>query len=381
MSENRAYFDNNATTPIHPDALQVMYNVANNVHGNPSSSYAIGKDSRNVVENCRQVIAEKLHCFPSQIIFNSGASEGNNTVLKSILENNYSSRKEIVTSPVEHSSVRETMTFLRDHHGVRWRTCDVDKYGFFTFEDVSKATTRKTGIISLIYGNNELGTLMRDDDLRKIVQMCRSNRIHLHLDLTQCVGKIPINLTELGCDSAVISGHKFYAPKGIGALYIRDPSLSPVVPLVHGGVQEGGLRAGTENVVHVAAMATALEATLSTMDKDIARMKMLRDNCYNILKNNLGDRLRLFTHPEHNLPNTLSISIDGIDSRALLPVLDNHGYQLNVGSACSKGKRSATLMAIGATESQEKGALRISLGTGNTSHEVVGLCTILLSEI
>jgi len=369
----RVYLDNNATTAMHPEVREAIVEALH-LYGNPSSHHAFGREAREPIEQARSSVAEMLGAAPDNIIFTSGGSESNNLVLKEVACRNKAcdcgaglakKGRHIITTQVEHPSVLETCRCLSIGN-VDVTFLPVDKYGRVSVEDVEKAIRDDTALISIMYANNEVGTIQ---PIREIGEIAKKRGIRFHTDAVQVAGKLPVNVDELGVHYLSLSGHKLNGPKGVGALYIRPGS--EVCPLIYGGHQERGRRAGTENTLGIIGLGKAAEVAMEAMTKNIAHMSSLRDK----LEKGLTERIphtRVNGHPEYRLPNTTNISFQYVEGEAILYRLDAEGIAVSTGSACSSGSLdpSHVLMAMNVPIEMAHGSIRFSLGHETTAQEI-----------
>jgi cysteine desulfurase len=367
------YFDNNATTQIAPEVFEVMKPFLTEFYGNPSSAYNFGRDTRRAVENSREQIANLLGANDFQeIVFTSGGTESDNWAICGTLTAN-PDRKHIVTTRVEHEAVRKLCEKLvNDGFETTW--LDVSKEGFLDLDDLKNALRVDTAIVSVMLANNETGILFPVSEIAEIVK--ENSHALVHVDGVNAVGKVPIDLKETKIDLFSISGHKFHAPKGVGALYIKNGVQLPSIYV--GGSQENGRRAGTEAVHQIAAIGAAAEFV-----KDFFRMekiKALRDRLENeILQKIPNSRLNGTNNEQFRLPNTSSVSFENLNGEAILAKLNDAGVCVSTGSACNAEAHTASpvLRAMEIPYSQAMGAVRFSLGRFNTEAEVDFVLEIL----
>ena len=356
------YLDYNASTPVAPAVVQAMTAALEVGHGNPSSTHWAGSPARRLLEESRQRIAALLGCGASEIVFTSGGSESNNLAIKGI----YFARREgpahIITSAAEHPSVLEPCRFL-ERLGAEITRLPVDGTGTVNPADLRRAIRTDTRLVSIMHANNEVGTIQPIADCAAIA---REHGIPFHTDAAQSVGKIPVRVDELGVDLLTLAGHKLYAPKGVGALYIRNGL--PIEPLIHGAGHEGGRRAGTESALLAAALGAACD--LATDLAWATRARELRDRLHQGLRERYGDRLRLNGHESERLPNTLNVSFIGEIGATIVAALE--GLAASSGSACHSGRTemSPVLRAMGTPEAVGLGAVRFSLGRETTPAEI-----------
>ncbi|MFW6123418.1 MAG: cysteine desulfurase family protein, partial [Thermodesulfobacteriota bacterium] len=363
-AQDRIYLDHNATTPTHPEVKEAVCRVLENQFGNPSSIYQEGRRARSALEEARRKLANLLGTTARRLIFTGGGSEANNLVIKGVAAASTNTRRQVITSTIEHPSVLKVCQWL-EKQGYPVTYLPVDQYGRVRPEDLEEALSPDTCLVSIMLANNETGSIQ---PIRELAALARAHGALFHTDGVQALGKIPLDVEALGVDFFSLSGHKFHGPKGIGALYIRKGL--EVEPLVHGGGQEGGRRAGTENtpgIVGVGVAAELAEKRLSDMD----RVQTLRDELWEgIVKVFPGARLN--GHPTERLPNTLNLSLPGIRGESLVLALDQQGISFSSGSACRSGspQPSHALLAMGLSEEQAHCAIRLSLGVDTTSAHI-----------
>ena len=360
------YLDYNATTPIEPEVLRAMLPYLKAQFGNPSSSHAYGKLPRQAVNEAREKVAELVGSEPDEIVFTSGGTESNNYAIVGTALANIKKGRHIVSSRVEHPSVLETLRYLEEKFRFKVAYLNVDEYGTVSPSDVEKAITDETVLITVMHANNEVGTI---EPIEEIGRIARERGVVFHSDAAQSCGKIEVNVDKLNVDLLTVAGHKLYAPKGIGALYIRNGTR--LEKLVHGGGQEHGRRAGTENVPYIVGLGRACEISLGTVHDFGQRVKALRDKLQNNVLTGLGEeRVKLNGHSERRLPNTLNISIKGVMGEELLGQMPE--IAASAGSAChaESTEPSAVLLAMGIARELALGALRLSLGRWSTEEEI-----------
>ena len=356
------YFDHSATTPIHPDVQSLINELNHDIYGNPSSIHVAGRKAKHVVETARKQIADAVNCAPKEIIFTGGGSEANNLVLWNMIHRD---RKHVITSAIEHPAILAVLRQL-EHLGITHTIIPVNKYGWVNPEDIDAAIRDDTGLITIMLANNEVGTV---EPLQDIAKIAKKHDVLFHSDGIQVMGKLPIDVQELGMDMMSFSAHKFYGPKGVGALYIKE-GIS-MKPLIIGGSQEKSLRAGTENVGGIAGLGCAAELvtkSLSDVGPSLTALEKqfktkFSEQHANVIYNGFGD---------NHLPGLINITIPGIASDLLLIHLDNEDIAISSGSACSSGtiSPSPVLKAMGISDKQNLETIRISAGRDNTSAEV-----------
>lgn len=365
-SNKPIYLDYNATTPIDPDVAQVMNPYLQEHFGNPSSTHQYGRSSMEAVEKARQQVSELISARREEIIFNSGGSESDNHAILGVALANSKKGKHIITSRVEHPAVIETCGYLQDRLGFSVTFLPVNGYGSVSPEDVESAIRKDTILITVMHANNEVGTV---EPVEEIGEIARRKGILLHTDAAQSCGKIEVDVDRLNVDLLTIAGHKMYAPKGVGALYVREGTS--IDSFVHGAGQEVGRRAGTENVPYIAGLGAASEIARKTLSVFGKRVGALRDQLYKRILDQIGkERIRLNGHPVKRLPNTLNISIAGLIGEQLLA--DVPGIAASTGSACHSGSflPSKVLLEMGLNKEEALGALRLSLGRWSSDEEV-----------
>ncbi len=357
------YLDYNATTPIDPDVYEAMRPFLTDHFGNPSSSHAYGVEARKAVEKARGQAADLLDCDPIEIIFTSGGTESNNHAIKGAAFARRKDGRHIITSAVEHPAVTEVCRHL-ETLGFRVSTVPVDGTGLISLKALENALTTETILITVMHANNEVGTIQ---PIEEIVQMAGNRGILFHTDAAQTAGKIPASVKELGVDLLSVAGHKVYAPKGIGALYIR--SGVSLEKFMHGAGHESNRRAGTENVAGIAALGKACELAKRNLGGNALHMQRMRDRLRDGLKEKIGG-LRLNGHPEKCLPNTLSVSFKDVDAAILL--YEMKGVAASAGAACHGASLeiSSVLKAMDVPVEYARGTIRFSTGKSTAPGEI-----------
>jgi cysteine desulfurase len=372
MPDKRIYMDYNATTPLRPEVKAAMIEDFE-VFGNASSMHAAGRLAHGRVEDARNAVARLLGAAPKEIIFTSGGSESNNMIFQTMRHLGSdasgkvlpSGRTEIITTAIEHPCVLNSAVLLRSL-GFTVTFLPVDEYGKIKMDALEDALSERTLLVSVMMANNEIGTIQ---DIAAIAQKAKAAGAWMHTDAVQAVGKIPVPVDELGVDYLTMSAHKIYGPKGIGALYVREKA--PRFPLIHGGHQEDGFRAGTYNNIGILGFGKAAEYALADLDaygKTIAPLRaLLRDGLLEQVPN-----IRINGHPRDVLPNTLNVSFPGAEGESILLSMDIMGIEVSTGSACASGslEPSHVLMAIGAGPEWAHGSIRFSLGWGITEGDI-----------
>ncbi|MBF8257955.1 MAG: nifS-2 [Actinobacteria bacterium] len=361
----KVYLDHNATTPVHPEVRIAVAPFLSNLFGNPSSIHWAGRDVRKAIEDARQETAAFFGCQPLEIVFTSSGTESDNLAIKGIAFRKGNAGKHIVTSAVEHPAVINTCRFL-EGQGFRVTYVPVNRHGIVEPESVRAAIAKDTILVSVMNANNETGCVM---PIREIGRLAREAGVLMHTDAVQAAGKIPIDWKDLPVDLLTFSGHKVNGVKGAGGLIVRKGMEMAAV--IHGGHQERGRRGGTENVVGIVGMGKAFSVLRENMSDEVRETRRLRDRFEKALFDRIPD-LVLNGHPTDRLPNTVNISFRFVEGEALLLNLDILGIACSSGSACTSGSLEASpiLMAMGADPVDSQGALRFSLGMGNTDEDV-----------
>jgi cysteine desulfurase len=369
------YLDYNASTPIAPEVADAMRPFLSEHYGNPSSQHWAGAPAKQAIEKARGQVAALLGCAPQEIVFTSGGTEANNHAITGAFFALRERGNHIITTQVEHPAILQPCRFL-ERLGAEVTCLPVDGAGMVNPEDVRKAITPRTILVSVMHANNEVGTIQPFAEISRIT---RERGVILHTDAAQSVGKIPAKVAEIGVDMLSVAGHKLYAPKGIGALYIRQGVQ--LEPFMHGAGHEAGRRAGTENVLLDVALGAACELAAADLESRSARLMELRDYFYSGLRELFGDALHLNGHPMERLPNTLNVSFAGRTGSEVLAALD--GVAASTGSACHSGRHelSPVLKAMGVPESIGLGAVRFSLGHGTTTAELDCVLGLLRSRL
>jgi len=368
----RIYLDYAATTPTHPEVAKTMLPHFTEAFGNPSSIYACGQEAKGAIEEARANVANLIDAQDEEIVFTSGGTEADNFAIKGVADANGSKGNHIITTAIEHHAVLETCHFL-ETKGFRVTYLPVDEHGLVAIEDVRKAITNQTILISVMQANNEIGT---NEPIAEIGKIARETGIYFHTDAVQTIGHIPISVDELGVDLLSMSAHKFYGPKGVGVLYIRKGTK--LLPFMHGGEQERGRRASTENVPGIVGFGRAVELAQQEMSEETERITYLRDKLINGLLGQI-DHTRLNGHPTHRLPNNVNVSIAFAEGESMCLGLDLEGICASTGSACSSGSLEAShvLLALGLPHEQAHASLRFSLGKWNTEEEIDRVLEVL----
>ena len=378
---NPIYLDYNATTPVDPGVVEAMLPYLQTHFGNPSSSHAYGKTAHAAVERARGQMAALLGAKPEEIVFTGGGSEASNQALKGAVFaklhgffGRWAKDAHIITSAVEHPATLQPCEFLK-RLGCRVTVLPVDRAGLVDPDAVKKAIERRTTIVSIMHSNNEVGTLQ---PIREIGRITRERGVLFHTDAAQSLGKLSVDVNELGVDLLTVAGHKLYAPKGVGVLYIRQGVT--LEPLIHGAGHESGRRAGTENVPYVVGLGAAAEIARQGLPGASDKLRSLRDRLWQRLQAALGERVVLNGHPERRLPNTLNVNFVGHVGADLLARVPE--IAASTGSACHEGKisQSPVLCAMGVPPEVGKGAVRLSVGRFTTEAEIDRAAELLVER-
>ncbi len=360
----RIYLDHNATTPLAPAVYDFMRETMKQVFGNPSSITREGRQAHAVLDSARRSIAQLINCTAKRIVFTGGGSEANNLVLKGAAFAAGKRKNHIVTTKIEHPSVLLACAWL-EQYGFTVTYLDVDSTGMVDPHDLASAISEKTCLVSIMLANNECGTIQ---PVAELAQTAKERQVLFHTDAVQAAGKIPIDVQALGVDFLTLSGHKLHGPKGVGVLYMHKGA--GLVPLIHGGKQENGIRAGTENVIGIAGFGRAAEFALQNLPR-MALVSSRRDRLEDGIRS-LVPEARLNGHPDDRLPNTVNMTLPGMRGESVVLALDQQGVSISSGSACRSGSPapSHVLTALGLTEEEAHCALRLSLGVENTDAEI-----------
>jgi cysteine desulfurase len=361
----RIYMDHAATTPVKPEVVEAMVPYLHDRFGNPSSIYTIARESKEVLESSRETVARALGAEPEEIYFTSGGTESDNWAVKGVAFANRKRGDHIITSAIEHHAVLHTVQYL-EKQGFRVTYLPVDSSGLVDPGTLEESITDSTVLITVMTANNEIGTI---EPVQEIGSIARSHGIPFHTDAVQAVGHIPLSVKDDNIDLLSLSAHKFYGPKGIGALYIRKGTK--IDSLLQGGGQERNRRAGTENVAGIVGLATALDITLRSMEDEARRLRNLRDRLIGGIQSSVPHTC-LNGHPTRRLPGNVNVSVEFVEGESMLLLLDRSGICASTGSACTSGslEPSHVLMAIGLPHAVAHGSLRLTLGEENTQEDV-----------
>lgn len=362
---DRIYLDNAATTAVSQPVMEAMLPYYMQVYGNPSSVHSTGRDAKKAVERARRQVASALGCSAQEIYFTAGGSESDNWALKGAAFAHQEKGRHIITTQIEHHAILHTCQWL-ETQGWQVTYLPVDADGFVTAQQVENALRPDTVLVSVMAANNEIGTL---EPVAEIGALCHERGVLFHTDAVQAVGAIPLDVEVLHADMLSLSAHKFHGPKGIGALYIRKGVK--IDPLIHGGAQERGHRAGTENLPGIVGLGKAIELAEEGLAENAARMTFLRNRLVSGLTEAIPD-MRINGTMDKRLPNNVNVSFAGIEGEAVLLRLDLEGIAASSGSACTAGSLdpSHVLTAIGLTRDEAKGSLRLTLGTDTTQADI-----------
>ena len=358
------YMDHAATTSTHPEVIRAMQPYFHDKFANPSGIYSIAKENHRVIEDSRQMIADTLHARKNEIYFTAGGSEGDNWALKEIADVYKEKGKHIITTKIEHHGILHTCEYL-EQHGFDVTYLDVDTNGRVDLEQMERAIRKDTILISVMFANNEIGTM---EPIELIGKIARNHHILFHTDAVQAYGQVPIDVEQLQIDLLTASGHKFRGPKGTGFLYAKEGIK--MQSYIHGGEQEQGLRAGTENVPGIVGLATAAYIADATMERRLIYETEIRDYMIQQILETIP-YCRLNGHRRNRLPNNINISFEFIDSGALLVMLDTLGICASGGSACTSASRkpSHVLQAIGLSDELSRGTIRLTIGEETTKKD------------
>jgi len=361
----RIYMDHNATTPLREEVLEAMLPYLREEFGNASSLHSFGIRARRAVEAAREKVAAALGAQPREIIFTGCGTEADNQAIKGVAFANRGKGDHIITSRVEHKAVLQTCQYL-EKQGFRVTYLPVDEYGLVNPDDVARAITGRTVLVSVMFANNEVGTIQ---PIPAIAQVCQERKVYFHTDAVQAVGKLPIDVGELGVGLLSLSAHKFYGPKGVGALYVRKGVR--IDPLLHGGHQEWGRRAATENVAGIVGLGKAIELRIGEMGAEAERLTALRERLYAGIVAQI-DHVYLNGHPTERLPGTLNLCFEYVEGEGIIMGLNLAGVAVSSGSACTSAELSPShvLLAMGVHPAVAQGSVRFGLGRENCGADV-----------
>lgn len=368
----RIYLDHNATAPLNPDVLKTMLPFFEQKFGNASSVHSFGREAHEAVATAREQVANLIGAEPANIVFTSGGTESDNFAIKGVAYANEKKGKHIITSQIEHPAVLNTCQFL-EKRGFEVTYLKVDKHGKVDLNQLRDSIRKDTILISIMHGNNEIGTIQEIDEIGKIAA---EKGVYFHTDAVQTCGKIPVDVSKSTPSLMSMSGHKIHGPKGVGALYIRKGTR--LFPLQHGGHHESNRRAGTENVPGIVGMGKACELAKESMEENYKKLVELRDRLQNELVERIEDTV-VNGHPTDRLPNTLNMCFRYVEGESMIMMLDMKGVAVSSGSACTSGSLdpSHVLLAIGLSHEIAHGSLRFSLGVENTREDVDHVAEVL----
>lgn len=361
----KVYLDNAATTALSPRVLEAMLPYFTQHYGNPSSVHAFGREAKQGLDKARDQVAKALHCDPSEVIFTGCGTESDNTVLLGVAQRYGNKGKHIITTNVEHHAILHTCEYL-EKQGYSVTYLPVDQDGLVTAEQVAAAIRPDTILVSIMFANNEVGTIM---PIQEIGAVCKEKGVLFHTDAVQAVGHIPVDVQAMHIDMLSLSAHKFHGPKGVGALYCRKGIRLP--SYIMGGAQEKGRRAGTENVAGIVGLGAAIELATEQLEENRAKMTALRDRLMTGIQARISE-VKLNGHPTNRLPNNVNFSFKYIEGESILLMLDMNGIAASSGSACTSGSLdpSHVLLALGLPHEIAHGSVRLTLGDETTAEDI-----------
>ncbi len=361
----KVYLDNAATTALSPRVLEAMLPYFTQHYGNPSSVHAFGREAKQGLDRARDQVAKALHCDPSEVIFTGCGTESDNTVLLGVAQRYGNKGKHIITTNVEHHAILHTCEYL-EKQGYSVTYLPVDQDGLVTAEQVAAAIRPDTILVSIMFANNEVGTIM---PIQEIGAVCKEKGVLFHTDAVQAVGHIPVDVQAMHIDMLSLSAHKFHGPKGVGALYCRKGIRLP--SYIMGGAQEKGRRAGTENVAGIVGLGAAIQLATEQMEENRAKMTALRDRLMTGIQARISE-VKLNGHPTNRLPNNVNFSFKYIEGESILLMLDMNGIAASSGSACTSGSLdpSHVLLALGLPHEIAHGSVRLTLGDETTAEDI-----------
>ena len=360
------YMDYSATTYVKPEVLDAMMPFFTEKFGNPSSFYGISRETKMAIDNARAQVAKAINCDPNEVYFTGGGSEADNWAIKGIATAHMKKGNHIITTKIEHHAVLHTCEFL-EKFGFEVTYLDVNEEGFVDIKQLEEAITDKTILVSIMFANNEIGTIQ---PIKEIGAICREKKVLFHTDAVQAIGSVPVDVKEMNIDLLSLAGHKLYGPKGIGALYIRKGVR--IDNLIHGGGQERGRRAGTENIPGVVGLGKAIEIATENIEENRARLTVLRDKLIDGILERIPYARLNGPRGDKRLPGNSNISFEFIEGESILLSLDFEGICASSGSACTSGSLdpSHVLLAIGLPHEKAHGSLRTTLGAASTEEDV-----------
>ena len=362
------YLDNASTTKLDSDALNSMMPFLSDKYGNPSSIHHLGRIAKGKVNECRSIVSNGIRCKENEIYFTSCGSESNNSIIKGIVYNSSIPNKHVITTQIEHPSVLNTCKYL-ESKGVSITYLPVDNRGYISLSELAERITNNTVLISVIFANNEIGTIQ---NIKAIAQIAKNNGIIFHTDAVQAVCHVEINVDELGIDAMSASSHKFNGPKGVGFTYLRNGIT--IEKFLHGGMQEYNMRAGTENVAGIIGTAIAFKNNIENLKQNQKKLMKLTKETIKMLSNSITD-IMINGDPIYGLPGLLNFTVHNIESEVIMSFLDSLGICISTGSACSNlhTDKSHVLKAIGLSDKEINSSIRISYGKSNTVEDVTKL--------
>ena len=361
----KVYLDNAATTALSPRVLEAMLPYFTQYYGNPSSVHAFGREAKQGLDKARDQVAKALHCEPSEVIFTGCGTESDNTVLLGVAQRYGDKGKHIITTNVEHHAILHTCEYL-EKQGYSVTYLPVDQDGLVTAEQVAAAIRPDTILVSIMFANNEVGTIM---PIQEIGAVCKEKGVLFHTDAVQAVGHIPVDIQAMHIDMLSLSAHKFHGPKGVGALYCRKGIRLP--SYIMGGAQERGRRAGTENVAGIVGLGAAIQLATEQLEENRAKMTALRDRLMTGIQARISE-VKLNGHPTNRLPNNVNFSFKYIEGESILLMLDMNGIAASSGSACTSGPLDPphVLLALGLPHEIAHGSVRLTLGDETTEEDI-----------
>lgn len=359
------YMDYSATTYVKPEVLEEMLPYFTQKFGNPSSFYGISRETKKAIDKGREQVAKALNCLPEEVYFTGGGSEADNWAIKGIASAHKNKGNHIITTKIEHHAVLHTCEYL-EKNGFEVTYLDVNEEGFISLEDLKNAITDKTILVSIMFANNEIGTIQ---PIKEIGEICREKKIFFHTDAVQAVGNVPVDVKEMNIDMLSLAGHKIYGPKGIGVLYVKKGIK--IDNLIHGGAQERNRRAGTENIASIVGLGKAIELATENLDEHMNKLTALRDKLIDGLLKIPYTRLN-GPRGDKRLPGNANVCFRFIEGESILLSLDFKGVCASSGSACTSGSLdpSHVLLAIGLPHEIAHGSLRLTMGEGSTEEDV-----------
>ncbi|MBS3135123.1 IscS subfamily cysteine desulfurase [Candidatus Woesearchaeota archaeon] len=367
------YLDHAATTYVDERVKESMDKYFSDEYGNPGSFNTVGLRAKNAMDESRETISKILNCTPQEIIFTGSGTESINLAIKGFVRANKSKGNHIITQKTEHEAVLETCHYLEKEEGLKVTYLDVDEFGLIKLDELEKEITKETILVSIMYANNEIGTVQ---NIKEISEICKKHKIKFHTDACQAAGYLDINVQNLGIDLMSLNGSKLYGPKGIGLLYVKKGTM--LKPIIHGGGQEFGLRSGTENIPYIVGFAKALEIAQREKDVEVMRLINLRDYLINNVLENIPKTF-LNGHPSSRLPNNANITFLDVEGEAIMLMMNEYGICASSGSACTSKSLdpSHVILAIGLPYEAAHGSIRFTLGKKTTKEGIDKLLKVL----